>query len=146
MQQEGQSQLFSDLDMDPVAKIHIRSLASWAMVIVVVAVIRYAISILRIFMVKEEKAVQLEGFDLSITMGASGPAGSIITILIGLLINYFLFRFASQARTAIDGLNQQQLNSSFNNLKVYFMATSIIMIIAFALILLSVFIISSGTR
>jgi len=61
-----------------------------------------------------------------------------------LLINFFLYRFARQARTGIDGLSQPALNSSFSNLKAYFMATSIILLIVFVLFLL--FAIVVGTR
>ena len=144
MQQENQSNLFSDLDIDPIIKNHIRSMISWAMVIVTVAVISYVITILQMFSSRGPKTVRSEGFDFSLAAGPSGFAGPIVSIVIGLLINYFLFRFASQARTALNGLNQQQLNSSFNNLKAYFMATSVITIIVFVLVLLSALVVSTG--
>lgn len=135
--QENESNLFNDLDIDPIVKNHIRSMISWAIVIVTVAVIGYAITILELFSSGGQRTVRKEGFDLTLTIGSSGIGGPVLSVLVGLLINYFLFRFASQARTGLDGLNQRQLNSSFNNLKAYFMATSIITIIVFVLLLLS---------
>ena len=120
-------------------------MANWAMVMVVVAVIGYAITLLRLLGGNEKKVSRSEGLDISMSFGTSGFTGSLISILVGLLINYFLFRFASQARSGLEGLNQRQLNSSFNNLKVYFMATSIIMIIVFAIVLLSTLIVGAKT-
>jgi hypothetical protein len=143
MQEENQSNLFKDIEIDHAVKERIRSMATWAMVVVAVAVIGYAITLLQLFGGKEKKVMRTEGFDFSMSFGTSGFAGGIITVLIGLLINYFLFRFASQARNGLDGLSQRQLNSSFNNLKVYFMATSIIMIIVFVIVLLSALVVGA---
>lgn len=137
MQQENQDHLFGELSFDATAKQHIRSMASWAMTVVTVAVIGYVISLVDLFMKREEVvATRSEGFDFSFGMTGSNMATSVIMILVGLLINYFLFRFASQAKSSLDGLNQQQLNSSFNNLKIYFMMISVILIIVFVLVLL----------
>jgi hypothetical protein len=144
MQQENQSDLFNDPDIDPIIKNHIRSMISWAMVIVTVAVIGYVITILQIFSSREQRTVRSEGFDFSLTVGPPGVAGPILSVAIGLLINYFLFRFASQARNGLKDLNQQQLNNSFNNLKAYFMATSVITIIVFVLVLLSALVLGTG--
>jgi CHASE3 domain sensor protein len=40
------------------------------------------------------------------------------------------------ARNGINGLNQNQLNRSFNSLKLYFVIMSVILIVVFVVILL----------
>lgn len=139
-QQQHTSDLFSGLSLDHTARQHIRSIASWAMTLVVVAVVGYAFSIFELISrPKQVYTPASEGFDMGLKMVNNGNAfWTALMIAVGLLINYFLYRFASQARTGLDGLNQAQLNSSFNNLKAYFMAYSIIMIIVFVIVLLLV--------
>ncbi len=137
MQQQNQDHLFGELSFDATAKQHIRSMASWAMTVVTVAVIGYIISLVDLFMYREVAvSTRSEGFDFSFGLTGSNMITSIIAVLVGLLINYFLFRFASQAKSGLDGLNQAQLNSSFNNLKTYFMIISVFLIIVFVLVLL----------
>lgn len=148
MEQENQSSdLFSELGFDPMAKQYIRSMASWAMVIVVVSVIGYILTIIDLFREKAPATFnRAEGFDVGFTEKAGGSEvlTSLFSIAIGLLINFFLYRFARQAKAGVDGMSQSELNGSFSNLKAYFMACSIILIIAFVLILLATMVV--GTR
>lgn len=137
MQEENQTHLFSDLEFDHTAKQHIRTIASWAMIVVVVAVIGYILALVDLFSGKEAPVQQSEGFGFGVSLSGSDTTSSIVMILVGLLINFFLYRFANQARNGLDGLNQIQLNSSFNSLKTYFMIMSIILIIVFLLVLLA---------
>ena len=137
MQEENQTHLFTDLEFDRTAKQHIHSMASWAMIVVVVAVIGYIITIAQLFSGTQTLDQRSEGFGLGANLAGSDTTFSIIAIVIGLLINFFLYRFASQARKGIDGLNQDQLNKSFNSLKTYFMIMSVILIVVFVVVLLA---------
>ncbi|RYG50656.1 MAG: hypothetical protein EOO01_10215 [Chitinophagaceae bacterium] len=146
-QQNQSSDLFNDMGIDPMAKQYIRSMASWAMIIVVVAVIGYVLSILDLFRAKKVSFSRSEGFDMGFAqrLGGSDMFGTFFSIAIGLLVNYFLFRFATQAKSAVDGLDQSGLNKAFGNLKGYFMACSIILIIIFVLLLLAVLVAGART-
>ena len=139
MQYENNSpDLFNnEMEFDPMAKQYIRSMAGWAMIIVVVAVIGYVLNILELFG-RHSRYAGAEGFDMGFSRntGSSDTFSTVFFVIIGLLINFFLFRFATQARAAVDGLDQSKLNSSFNNLKAYFMACSIVLIIVFVYVLL----------
>jgi hypothetical protein len=135
MQNDNQTHLFTELGFDHTARQHILSIASWAMVVVVVAVIGYVLSILQLFIGNEEAIPRTEGFGMVDTLAGNSTASSIIGVVIGLLINFFLYRFASMARDGINGLNQEQLNNSFNNLKLYFVIMSVILIVVFVGIL-----------
>jgi uncharacterized membrane protein len=137
-QEKQSSDLFSEMTLDPMTRQYIRSMASWAMVIVVVSVTGYVVSIIDLFRSKPITSTRSEGFDMGIAerMGGSDIFASLFSIAIGLLINFFLFRFATQARAGVDHSDQVQLNKSFSNLKAYFMACSIILIIVFVLVVL----------
>ena len=131
------SELFGDLSFDHTAKQYLRSIISWARVIVVVAIISYAISLIKVLTTPEVVTPKSEGFDLNFTVGKSESIGSVVfTILVGLLINYFLYRFAALAKTGLNGLNQDSLNRSFNNLKVYFIICTICCILLFLVFIL----------
>lgn len=138
MEQDNRSSnLFNEMSIDAMGKQYIRSLASWAMVIVVVAVISYVLNILELFKSKPVSYSSAEGFGgFSQTIGQSNGFSVFFGIAIGVLINFFLYRFATLAKAGIEGHDQQKLNSSFNNLKAYFMACSIILIIIFVFCLL----------
>jgi hypothetical protein len=138
MQETPQEDLFSDLSFDNTAKQHIRSAATWAMTIVVVAVISYIIVLVQAFTKDPTFVRPSEGFDMKFMMNNDSISSALITVGLGILINFFLFRFASLAKTAVDGLNQRKLISGFNSLKVYFVIMSILMIIVFVCLLLVV--------
>jgi hypothetical protein len=137
--------LFGDLTFDHTAKQYISSIANWAIVIVVVAVISYAISLFQLFSAHHLTTTRSEGFDFGFKMTGSDKTSTIITILIGVLVNIFLFRFATQARTGLNGLNQTSLNSSFNSLKIYFMISAILCILIFLIVILAVATLSTST-
>ena len=134
---EQQTDLFSqEIKIEGTAKMHIRSIASWAMVIIVVTVFGYVLNILELIISPGEPAItQTEGFSVSLLSGEKSVAGTAITIMIGLVINYFLYRFASGVVSSINGLSQEKFSNSFRILKIYFAITTIIMIL-FLLILL----------
>ncbi|MGZ8553313.1 MAG: hypothetical protein ACXWV8_07905 [Chitinophagaceae bacterium] len=137
---EQQSDLFStEIKIDTTAKEHIRAIASWCMVIVVVAVSGYLLSVLELIMQPDEPVVtQSEGFSASFLAGQKSVAGTIITIMIGLAINYFLYRFASTVGNSITSLSQERFSNSVRNLKIYFAITTIIMILFLLLLLIAV--------
>lgn len=139
-QPEGQSHLFEDLSFDFTAKQHLRSIASWAMVIGVIALIGFAISLYQVFTTPELVRNRSEGFDLNINMQAGGGTKiwTIVSILIRLVLVIFLFRFVSQVRTGLNGLNQSALNSSFNSLKIYFMIAGILALVVILFFLLGI--------
>ena len=128
------------MPVDTMAKQYIRSIATWAMVIVVCSVIGYVLNIVDLFRAKPPVSAfrRSEGFDLDFAerFGGSSVFSTMLVIAIGMLMNYFLFRFASQARAGIDGVDQAKLNAGFRNLKAYFMAFTIILIIVFVCVLL----------
>jgi len=136
MQDDNQGHLFTELGFDFTARQHILSIASWAMIVVVVAVIGYILNLIQILTGGKEAVPQSEGFGMVDAFAGNSTTSSVISIIIGLLINFFLYRFASMARSGINELNQDQLNKSFNNLKFYFVTMSVILMVVFVGIIL----------
>jgi len=123
-----------ELHLDETGKMHLRSVASWAMVIVVTSVIGYLVSIFQALNPPAADEYAAEGFDKVLNYGNS-IGGTIFYVMIGLLVNYFLYRFAARSKSSIDGIDSVSLNSGVRSLKIYFAITSILMILAFLLIL-----------
>ena len=134
-QHDTENSLF-DLSIDETAKDHLRGISSWAMIIVITAVIGYVVAIIKAAMPKAQ-VVQSEGFGVSVSTGQS-LGGAIFGIILGLLVNYFLYQFANLTKKGVNGMNQTDLNAGFYNLKIYFVIISIMVIIALAFVLLFV--------
>ena len=125
-----------DLSIDETAKDHLRRICSWAMIIVITAVIGYVFALIRAFLPKTQ-VVQSEGFGVSVSAG-QGLGSVIFGIIIGLLVNYFLYQFASLTKKGVNGMSQTDINAGFYNLKIYFIVISVIVIIILAIALLAV--------
>jgi small-conductance mechanosensitive channel len=135
MEQDTENSLF-DLSIDETAKDHLRRICSWTMVIVITAVIGYVIAIIKALLPKTQ-VIQSEGFGISVNTGQT-LGSAIFGIIIGLLLNYFLYQFANLTKKGVNGMNQTDLNAGFYNLKIYFVIISVLVIIvlAFALLVL----------
>jgi hypothetical protein len=135
MEQDTENSLF-DLSIDETAKDHLRKICSWTMIIVVTAVIGYAVAIIKVLLPKTQ-AIQSEGFGVSVSTGQN--LGSVIFgIIVGALVNYFLYQFANRTKRGVNGMSQTDLHAGFYNLKIYFVIVSVlfIIILAFALLVL----------
>ena len=129
MEQQNTGDLFTDtLQIDETAKRHFAGITSWCIVIVVVALIGYILNIADLVMRKPASPTRSEGFSFNLDTGRS-PSGTIVALIIGLLLNFFLYRFAMQTQKAIATFDQARLNNGFSNLKTYFIFFSILMII-----------------
>ena len=133
MEQNTENSLF-DLSIDETAKDHLRRICSWTLIIVITAVIGYVVAIIKAFMPKTQ-VVQSEGFGVSLSTG-QGIGSVIFGIIIGLLINYFLYQFANLTKKGVNGMSQSDLNAGFYNLKIYFVIISVLVIIVLAFVLL----------
>jgi hypothetical protein len=143
MEQQNQEQLF-DIQIDESARETIKGISTWAMVVVITAVVGYLIELIKAFTAKPD-VVQFEGFETT-TSPSQGIAGAIITVAIGLLINYFLYRFAVQAKNGVDNLNQAELTGGFSNLKIYFMIIGILVIILLIFFVLGALVVGTMTE
>ena len=135
MEQQDSSNSLFDLSIDETSKDHLRRICSWTMVIVITAVIGYVVAIIKALMPRTQ-VIQREGFGVSVR-GGQNLGSVILGIVIGLLINYFLYQFANLTKKGVNGMSQPDLNAGFYNLKIYFVIISIIVIIVLAIALLA---------
>jgi uncharacterized protein DUF5362 len=142
--QNYQDNSLFDLSIDETAKNHLRSLVTWSMVIVISAVIGYGLTIIKALQTKPQ-GIQSEGFGASFTTGGN-LAGTIFGILIGLLVNYFLFQFANHTKRGINGMNQADLDTGFYNLKIYFAIIGVLFIIVLVIALLVILVFGLSAR
>ena len=78
MQDENQQNLFTDLGFDHTARQHILSIASWAMTVVVVAVIGYVLNIVQLLSGTKVAATRSEGFELGVSLSGGNTISSVI--------------------------------------------------------------------
>lgn len=144
MQQDHSSDIFNELKFDATSRQYIRSMAVWAIIMVAVAVIGYIVSVFEVLITPVKTGGRMEGFDTGLGFGNIEIVFTIASVVIGLVIYFFLFSFARQARNGVDSLNQEQLSKSFGHLKTYFAISSVFILIGILAILLVLVIIGAG--
>jgi len=144
--EENQS-LFS-LTIDPLTKSHLNDTAKWARVLailtIVVLIIVFIFSILSATVLNNSMTMNLTvngqiREEVSNSMRVGMVIGSIIMIGIAFIPVYFIMQFSSRIRRALAANDQDLLNDSFSNLKKYFRALAIILIVVIALYILVFF-------
>lgn len=136
MEQTTNTSLFS-LSIDPVTKAHLYETAKWAKFLAVVGMIFLVLMIVAGVFGSAMLFSTMGGLDNE--YGGTGMAtygsGIFATYMIVVAVIYFFpllftLRFANKMRTALNGNDQQALNTSFQNLKACFRYIGIITIIA----------------
>ena len=119
------------------------SLKNTAAVTGIAAILSLISSLLKVvaaFVNKNQTAIEsrYEGFTQTTASveRTSNIAGAVITLVVSILLFYFLNRFASQTKTGLNANNTQTVNSGFGALSGYFVTMGIILIICMAFFLL----------
>lgn len=132
-----------NVQIDEQGRMSIKTMASWAMIIVITSLAGFVLSVISYTKNKQEamdvyESMGNEGFGRIFKFASQGNITQLIlSILIGLLLIYFLHQFASRAKKGVETLDPAELNSGLAGLKNYFMALGIISIIVIALILIA---------
>ena len=140
---EENTSLFS-LSIDPVTKTHLSETAKWARFL---AIVGFVFLILMIVMglftslFVSRYGDMYSNYSNRGFMQAIGAGVAIFYILMAVVIFFpllFMLRFANQMRGALNSNNQELLNSSFQNLKIYFRYLGVLTIIGLVLMALSI--------
>lgn len=137
-QNVSSSSLFS-LSIDPVTKAHLSETARWARFLAIVGFIFLGLMLVFGIFLSTYMSTIFGRNDMygGAGLGASFGVGmAIMYIIISALWFFpllFLLRFANRMRTALNGNDQQALNISLQNLKVFFRFIGIMTIIVLAL-------------
>lgn len=134
-----------ELKLEPEVKDQLLGMATWARIIAVAAFFSMALSFI-VTLTGGGKSVSGSGTMASI--GKAGElAGVIISTIIGVILNLFLYRFATQAKRALETTDQTLLEGGLNNLTGYFKMMGILLLIVLVFAVLGfLLIIMSGGR
>lgn len=144
---DSNQSLFS-LTIDPVTKEHLSETAKWARFLAIIGMVFLVVGII----------FGLSGiwFTSLVNPMGGGDMGASPTPALGVFMAVYMFviaviwffpllylyRFAARMRTALNGNDQQALNTSFQNLKMCIRFVGIVTIIALALTVLGVVLIA----
>lgn len=135
---------FFNISFDAAIRAQIRQAAVWAKICALCAFIGYAISLI-VAIFGQTPSLDSSGAAGANSLLRAGTIGGVLlSILIGGLINYFLYRFAVATIRGLDGMDSTQTNEGFNNLRLYFKICGILLIIVFSFVLLWVLVLSAG--
>lgn len=135
---------FFSIAFDASTRANLKQAAVWAKVISLSAFIGYAIALVVAIFGQQEFVTDTAGFQVGNLLRAGSLAGVLITIIIGGLINYFLYRFATATAKGMDAMDSTRTNQGFDSLRIYFKIYGIILIIVFAIALLFILIVIIG--
>jgi hypothetical protein len=139
---EQQTDIFSnEVKIDDTAKSHILGLTSWAMIIVATTVLGYIIALVAAILAPKVdfSAVEMEGFSAASMMQQKSVGSSIFSLIIGIVIYYFLYQFASKAAAGVKNNNMDEVKAGFKGLKIYFAILAILMILAGLVVFVALF-------
>jgi heme/copper-type cytochrome/quinol oxidase subunit 2 len=123
---------FFNISLDAGMRAQIRQAAVWAKICTLCAFIGYGISlIVALFGQEAELADTSESVGNMVRAGRIGTI--LISVIIGGIVNYFLYRFAVATIKGMNDLDTIKTNEGFNNLRVYFKACGILLIIILSL-------------
>jgi hypothetical protein len=132
---------FFNIAFDAGARGQLRQVALWAKICTLCAFIGYGIAL--IVAIFGHKDYSLEAGEISFgayVRSGSSISGVLVSILVGGIINYFLYRFAVAAGRGVESMDTLKVNEGFNNLRIYFKILGIILIICLSLVALGLLI------
>lgn len=142
------SSLFS-MSIDPVTREHLSETAKWARFLAIAGLILLILMV--VFGVYSLAVIDQVETELGgrRSLGSALGLGTAITYFIVFLIYIFpiifMLRFATKMRQALNGNDQEALNTSFQNLKVCFRYIGIVTIIFLVFIALGFFLALAGS-
>src|ERR1700722_6179980 len=102
MENQNQPDSFLKVTFDDNAREQLKTIALWAKICALCAFISYAVALI-VAVFAKTRSVSFGGENLTVTSyaRAGAIAGAIISAVIGCAINYFLYRFATDAKQGL---------------------------------------------
>jgi NADH:ubiquinone oxidoreductase subunit 6 (subunit J) len=144
MESQNTNQSLFDFNINENVKTHMRSAAVWAGSAAILSLVGAIIGIIRSVVQKNtvREYNRFEGFGQPrvTTSSSGGMLGAVISLIVAILLFYFLNRFATMTKNGLDNNNQSLVNSGLANLSSYFITVGIIVIIllAFCVLILAI--------
>jgi hypothetical protein len=143
MEEKNQLDNFFNISFDTLARSYVKSIALWAKICSVCAFVGYVIVLaVTIFGRKDYSAADLEGSGIGSYMRVGQSiVWVLLSIIIGAIINYFLYKFSVAASQAVDTMDPVKMNQGLDHLRTYFKIYGILLVIVLGLIALAVIVI-----
>jgi hypothetical protein len=118
---------FFNISFDEATRAQIKQAAVWAKVVTLCAFAGYAVVL--VVAIFGQSAYSADREVVGGYIHTSNTAGVILSIGLGVFINYFLYRFAVATAKGMDNMDSIKTNECFNNLRRYFKIYGILIII-----------------
>jgi len=139
MEEQNTTEGLFNLSLDQEAKSLLKTTTVWAKIVAIIAFVEAGLNLVSSF-IGSSNAIQVAGAFFA----------SLIGVLVTVLLNIFLYRFAQKTNDALASSNQQSFIDGINNLRNYFKVLGILLIIVmslFIIVMIFVFItIGLGSR
>jgi NADH:ubiquinone oxidoreductase subunit 5 (subunit L)/multisubunit Na+/H+ antiporter MnhA subunit len=133
---------FFNIAFDASTRAQVKQAALWAKICTLCAFVGYVIVLVVAFFGQQDYSLQADG-EVARVGGLARIGtilGALLTTALGIIINYFLYRFATATAKGMDSMDTIKTNEGFNNLRVYFKIYGILLIIALSLVALGLLI------
>ncbi len=134
--------LSNDMMIDMVSFSHLKETAMWAKIMAVIGFILSVIIIIAAIFFGAYLGQMNGGYNSEVAVpGLDGIVGIfyLLIAVVYFVCSIFHFRFASKMKAALLNNDQQTLNLSFQNLKIYYRITCILTIIGAVILALGIF-------
>lgn len=143
MDTQNTNQSLFDINFSENVKTELKGAAVWAGIAAILALVSSLLGLVSAFMEKNNPVtVQYNAEGFSEPAMQPGTTGSLFTVVISLLVNillfYFLNRFANQAKTGLAGNNQELVSNGLGSLSTYFLIIGVIIILILVIVFLAV--------
>ena len=136
---------FFNIALDAGTRAQIKQAAVWAKISALCTFIGYGVALLVAIVGPGTFSNDSEqGARINAAVRAGNILGVLVTIAIGAIVNYFLYRFAVSTARGMDSMDTIKTNEGFNNLRIYFRITGILLIVLLSIAVLAVLILTAG--
>ena len=129
-----------EFGFDEQSKPILRSIGKWAKITAIVAFVSNGLSLIASFTSPSTAEMTATGLGQAGLIG--GIVGTLIFVAIGVIINIFLYRFATEIVEALNLTSQPRLESAFGNLKTYFQIIGILVVILLVIFVFAILFVS----
>lgn len=126
---------FFNLNIEGDAKLQLQTAASWARILAIVGFVTAGIALVATILTRQ----QAGGFAL-----VGGVFGTVLFQVVGVVLNIFLYRFATHTLESLTNMSQVQFNEGAGNLKTYFKLMAVLIIIGLSLFFIMVLFFAMG--
>lgn len=132
---------FFTIAFDTATRAHVRQAAAWAKVCTICAFIGYGITlVVAIFARRGGYSMEMQRPGIGAFVKAGNILGVLLATAVGVVINYFLYRFAAATARGMDRMDIGETNEGFKNLRAYFKVYGVLLILALSVLALILFI------